>query len=63
MAFDMEIFAQLRELADLEFFLIFAYALCLSCRGPFRRLPTRFACLVVNFSDACLRTAFVLRFD
>lgn len=31
MAFDMEIFAQLRELADLEFFLIFAYALRLSC--------------------------------
>ena len=62
MAFDMEIFAQLRELADLEF-LIFAYALCLSCRELFRRLPTRFACLVVNFSDACLRTAFVLRFD
>ena len=44
MAFDMEIFAQLRELADLEF-LIFAYALCLSCR---------------NFSDACLRALLVL---
>ena len=30
MAFEMEIFAQLRELTDLEF-LIFAYALRLSC--------------------------------
>ena len=24
-------------------------------------VPTRFACLVRNFSDACLRTAFVLQ--
>lgn len=31
MAFEMEIFAHLRELTDLVFFLIFAYALRLSC--------------------------------
>ena len=62
MAFDMEIFAQLRELADLEFFNICLRTL-LVLQELFRRLPTRFACLVVNFSDACLRTAFVLRFD
>ena len=63
MAFEMEIFAHLRELTDLVFFLIFAYALCLSCIQLFKCMPTRCACLVVNFSDACLRTAFVLRFD
>lgn len=45
MAFEKEIFAHLRELTDLVFF---------------KYLPTRFACLVSNFSNACLRAALAL---
>ena len=62
MAFEMEIFAQLRELADLEFFNIclrtllvlqgtfqmLAYALRLSCIQLFEYLPTHFACLALR---------------
>ena len=58
MAFEMEIFVYLRELADLEF-LIFAYALCLSCRGPFRRLPTHCVCLASI--KALLKALILLR--